>query len=156
MSKPPAISCPLISCLPPEVHLCVLTYLRSFDLSAMQRTCRFFNDRNQIDYIINHTSKYVYPAELTDGFDSPTVGWAGTSKDSGGHYLTYEALRNMELLVVARVLSRPEPPLHERREGCFYVSKSWCRTALRWLECARDPRQPALAGVSWTDRHGKC
>eukprot|EP00550_Attheya_septentrionalis_P000269 CAMPEP_0198291872 /NCGR_PEP_ID=MMETSP1449-20131203/9238_1 /TAXON_ID=420275 /ORGANISM="Attheya septentrionalis, Strain CCMP2084" /LENGTH=560 /DNA_ID=CAMNT_0043990557 /DNA_START=408 /DNA_END=2090 /DNA_ORIENTATION=- len=144
MTKP----CPLISCLPPEVHLCVLTYLRSFDLSAMQRTCRFFNDRNQIDTVINYTSKDVYPAELTDGFDSPTVGWAGTSKDSGGHYLTYEALRNMELLVVARVLSRPEPNLHERREGCFYVSKSWCRTALRWLEVQQDEireRERALA-----------
>ena len=47
--------------------------------------------------------------------------------------LTYEMLRNMEMLVVARVLSRPEPPVHER-DTCFYVSKSWCRAALRWLE----------------------
>jgi hypothetical protein len=46
---------------------------------------------------------------------------------------TYEMLRNMEMLVVARVLSRPEPPLHER-SSAFYVSKSWCRAALRWLE----------------------
>ena len=46
---------------------------------------------------------------------------------------TYEMLRNMEMLVVARVLSRPEPPVHER-DTCFYVSKSWCRAALRWLE----------------------
>ena len=46
---------------------------------------------------------------------------------------TYEMLRNMEMLVVARVLSRPEPPIRER-ETCFYVSKSWCRAALRWLE----------------------
>jgi len=58
---------------------------------------------------------------------------------------TYEALRNMEMVVVARVLMRPEPSLVERRSGSgsssgeesggFYVSKAWCRSALRWLEC---------------------
>ena len=47
--------------------------------------------------------------------------------------LTYEMLRNMEMLVVARVLSRPEPPIHERN-SCFFVSRSWCKAALRWLE----------------------
>ena len=47
--------------------------------------------------------------------------------------LTYEMLRNMEMLVVARVLSRPEPPIHER-DSCFFVSRSWCKAALRWLE----------------------
>eukprot|EP00580_Thalassiosira_gravida_P004670 CAMPEP_0201656352 /NCGR_PEP_ID=MMETSP0493-20130528/46481_1 /ASSEMBLY_ACC=CAM_ASM_000838 /TAXON_ID=420259 /ORGANISM="Thalassiosira gravida, Strain GMp14c1" /LENGTH=550 /DNA_ID=CAMNT_0048132963 /DNA_START=1 /DNA_END=1653 /DNA_ORIENTATION=+ len=46
----------------------------------------------------------------------------------------------MEMLVVARVLSRPEPPLHER-DTCFYVSKSWCRTALRWLEVQEEERK---------------
>ena len=54
--------------------------------------------------------------------------------------LTYEMLRNMEMLVVARVLSRPEPPLHER-DSCFYVSKSWCRAALRWLEGQEEERK---------------
>mmetsp|Transcript_8268 Transcript_8268/g.20327 ORF Transcript_8268/g.20327 Transcript_8268/m.20327 type:complete len:648 (-) Transcript_8268:463-2406(-) len=53
---------------------------------------------------------------------------------------TYEMLRNMEMLVVARVLSRPEPPLHER-DTCFYVSKSWCRAALRWLEVQEEERK---------------
>jgi hypothetical protein len=53
---------------------------------------------------------------------------------------TYEMLRNMEMLVVARVLSRPEPPIHER-SNCFYVSKSWCRTALRWLEVQEEERK---------------
>lgn len=53
---------------------------------------------------------------------------------------TYEMLRNMEMLVVARVLSRPEPPIHER-DSCFYVSKSWCRAALRWLEVQEEERK---------------
>ena len=53
---------------------------------------------------------------------------------------TYEMLRNMEMLVVARVLSRPEPPLHER-SSAFYVSKSWCRAALRWLEVQEEERK---------------
>jgi hypothetical protein len=53
---------------------------------------------------------------------------------------TYEMLRNMEMLVVARVLSRPEPPVHERN-SCFYVSKSWCRAALKWLEVQEEERK---------------
>lgn len=53
---------------------------------------------------------------------------------------TYEMLRNMEMLVVARVLSRPEPPIHER-DSCFYVSKSWCRAALSWLEVQEEERK---------------
>lgn len=53
---------------------------------------------------------------------------------------TYEMLRNMEMVVVARVLSRPEPPIHER-DSCFYVSKSWCRAALSWLEVQEEERK---------------
>lgn len=56
---------------------------------------------------------------------------------------TYEMLRNMEMLVVARVLSRPEPPVHER-STCFYVSKSWCKAALRWLEVQEEERKEKL------------
>jgi hypothetical protein len=41
---------------------------------------------------------------------------------------TFEHLRNMELLVVARVLNSPEPMTG------YVVSKSWCKTALCWLE----------------------
>lgn len=41
---------------------------------------------------------------------------------------------------MARVLSRPEPPFHERA-SCFYVSKSWCRAALRWLEVQEEERK---------------
>lgn len=112
-----------------------------------------------------------YPSELTDGFDTPIVSGEvrsvdvavkkGNRKSNNGQQLlttsssapstttttslegkvyTYEMLRNMEMLVVARVLSRPEPPIHER-SNCFYVSKSWCRAALRWLEVQEEERK---------------
>ena len=41
---------------------------------------------------------------------------------------SFEHLRNLELLVVVRLLNSPEPTTG------FVVSKSWCKTALRWLE----------------------
>ena len=44
--------------------------------------------------------------------------------------MTYESMRNMEMLIVARSISRPEPTLEDKDSG-FYVSKSWCRSALR-------------------------
>lgn len=105
-----------------------------------------------------------YPSDLTVGFDTPIVSGEvtsvavaakkGTKKTNGEQaaasaststppaqkVCTYEMLRNMEMLVVARVLSRPEPPVHERT-SCFYVSKSWCRAALRWLEVQEEERK---------------
>ena len=63
-----------------------------------------------------------------------------TSTTAPDKVYTYEMLRNMEMLVVARVLSRPEPPIHER-DSCFYVSKSWCRAALSWLEVQEEERK---------------
>lgn len=110
-----------------------------------------------------------YGSELTKGFDSPIVGGEvksvaavskkgcktsdavedaaaatdATSSDASTPVYTYEMLRNMEMLVVARVLSRPEPPIHER-DTCFYVSKSWCRAALRWLEVQEEERKEKI------------
>jgi hypothetical protein len=49
-------------------------------------------------------------------------------------WYTFEHLRNMELLVVARVLSSPEPSTG------YVVSKSWCKTALCWLEGQQERR----------------
>jgi hypothetical protein len=69
-----------------------------------------------------------------------TVTSASTVITIAQKVYTYEMLRNMEMLVVARVLSRPEPPVHERT-SCFYVSKSWCRAALRWLEVQEEERK---------------
>lgn len=106
-----------------------------------------------------------YPSELTEGFDTPIVSGevrsVAVASSKKGRKLqqqpaappaapaervyTYEMLRNMEMLVVARVLSRPEPPLRDRGSSssakCFYVSKSWCRAALRWLEVQEEERK---------------
>ena len=74
---------------------------------------------------------------------SAESGDVPTSPEPNAPVYTYEMLRNMEMLVVARVLSRPEPPIHER-STCFYVSKSWCRAALRWLEVQEEERKENL------------
>ncbi|KAL3762728.1 hypothetical protein ACHAWU_001673 [Discostella pseudostelligera] len=153
-----------ITNFPRELNLNILTFLRATDLSALQRTSRVFNNRDLIVAVVDHCANVVYPSELTDGFDTPIVSGEvrsvdvavkkGGRKSSTGQQLvatstsappeekvyTYEMLRNMEMLVVARVLSRPEPPIHER-SNCFYVSKSWCRTALRWLEVQEEERK---------------
>mmetsp|Transcript_11308 Transcript_11308/g.20767 ORF Transcript_11308/g.20767 Transcript_11308/m.20767 type:complete len:630 (+) Transcript_11308:473-2362(+) len=150
-----------IASFPRELHLNILTFLRATDLSALQRACRCFNHRDLVVAVVDHYANEVYPSDLTKGFDTPIVSGEvrsvavvakkGTKKSSSSastttttpavttttpstdKVYTYEMLRNMEMLVVARVLSRPEPPVHER-DTCFYVSKSWCRAALRWLE----------------------
>ena len=111
-----------------------------------------------------------YPSDLTKGFDTPIVSGevrsvavaakkgkrnsqqqqqqiaaassasAPTNTTPTERVYTYEMLRNMEMLVVTRVISRPEPPAQERSTG-FYVSKSWCRAALRWLEVQEEERK---------------
>lgn len=68
-------------------------------------------------------------------------------------YYTFEHLRNMELLVVARVLSRPEPN-GEAVPGHYYVSKSWCKTALKWLEWQQE-RQAQYAAAQQQHQQGK-
>lgn len=71
----------------------------------------------------------------------------------------------MEMLVVARILSRPEPPkptglnggggvmslmngdagmnvhAHAQAQAYYYVSKSWCRAALKWLDVQAEERK---------------
>ena len=157
-----------LATFPREIHMNILTYLRATDLSAVQRTCSCFNKRDLINAVVDHAASEVYGSELTKGFDSPIVGGEvksvavvskkGSKKtetveesvavditavEASTPVYTYEMLRNMEMLVVARVLSRPEPPIHERGT-CFYVSKSWCRAALRWLEVQEEERKEKL------------
>jgi hypothetical protein len=60
----------LIINLPKEVHLNILTYLRAFDLSSLQQTCRFYNDREMITLTVQTFAKVVYPKELTDGYET--------------------------------------------------------------------------------------
>jgi len=143
--------------LPTELQVNLLTYLRAYDLSAVQLTCRHFGNPLLVDAIVRHTAEHVYPPSLTAGFDEQPLSTSSaasnmsksatnkTSNKKGANradltasstqpsepsrvLYTFEHLRNMELLVIARVLSRPEP------QTGFFVSKSWCKTALRWLE----------------------
>ncbi|EED94184.1 predicted protein, partial [Thalassiosira pseudonana CCMP1335] len=161
-ATPPAVQG--LTSFPRELHLNILTFLRATDLSALQRTCSTFNKRDLIVDVVDHAANEVYPPDLTVGFDTPSVSGevkslaaltksntkAEDSEEATGatpvtleKVYTYEMLRNMETLVVARVLSRPEPPIHER-DTCFYVSKSWCRAALRWLEVQEEERKEKL------------
>lgn len=110
--------------LPSEIHVNILTFLRAYDLAALHQTCRTFSSRTLVHRVIKETAENVYPSELTKGFQL-----------EGCEY-TFESLRNMEWLVVARVLSRPEPST-----GGFYVSKSWCKSALKWLEVQQEEQK---------------
>ena len=103
--RPPSTG---IRSLPFEIQINALTYLRATDLSALQRCCRHFHDRSLINGVIRHTAERVYPPGLTDGYDTPAVGGSANTQTGSGRpdFLTYEMLHNMEMLVVARVLSR--------------------------------------------------
>lgn len=102
-----------------------LSYLRAFDLSAVQLTCRFYASPSLMDAIVRHVAERVYPLELSEGYDQQPVVY-----QRHPNLLTVENLRNMELMVIARILARPEPVSGTG----FVVSKSWCKAALKWLE----------------------
>lgn len=149
--------------LPPELHLTILTHLRAIDLGLLSQSCKAFKNPCLIQECMDHFATEVYPPNLTEGYDTPIVCGAiasnnndsktpltkstnsstlDSSPQSSPHFTSFEALRNMEMLVVARVLSRPEPSLSQRSEsGCFYVSKTWCRSALRWLDDQAEERK---------------
>jgi hypothetical protein len=107
--------------LPQDVQFSFCVYLRAHDLSALQLTCTAFNDPELIKFVIRHIAKEVYHPSLTKGYNS------NSSFDD--IFSSYESLRDMELLVIARIISSEAP-----KEGGYYVSKSWCRAALKWLE----------------------
>lgn len=108
--------------IPREVQLHLLTYLRAYDLSAVQQTCRFYNDPDLIDSLVQYVADQVYSPQYTKDIVKSEKG-----KYSLGH------LRNIELTVVTRVLSLPEP-----KQG-FYVSKAWIKKTLLWLETVNEP-----------------
>eukprot|EP00980_Cylindrotheca_fusiformis_P005487 scaffold1169_cov120-Cylindrotheca_fusiformis.AAC.37 len=107
--------------IPLEVQINILTYLRAFDLSAVQQTCRSYNDPDLIHEVVTFASDHLYGDETQDN-----------GRNRKGKY-TLENLRNIELTVVARALSSPEP-----KTG-FYVSKSWVKKTLLWLEKLNEP-----------------
>jgi len=146
--------------------LCNMSVFYPLCRMYQRKTCRTFNNGTMISRTVLHFASEVYPPELTKGFDTPIVAGEAalvskkkrTSQtiNSSSHahvndcnsshvqqmipQHTYESLRNMEMLVVARVLSRPEPP-PSQRDGGFYVSKAWCRQALRWLDVQAERRR---------------
>ena len=103
--------------LPTELQVNFLTYLRAYDLAAVQQTCQFYNQKTLVHAIVAHAAERVYPSTLTAGFEQEPVLCSSSNNntkkgsDSGKTpiHFTFEHLRNMELLVVARVLSQPEP-----------------------------------------------
>ncbi|KAL7555885.1 hypothetical protein ACA910_021026 [Epithemia clementina (nom. ined.)] len=131
---------PLLN-LPPDLQINILTFLRSYDLSAVQKTCRFYARPELIDTVVKKFADEIYPSNYTLGFDSsksPLKGKLCPSKENSNQEKTlynFQHLRNMELLVVARALGSPEP------SSGFFVSKSWCKTALRWLEVQQEQAQ---------------
>ena len=104
MSSSPRNESSLIT-IPREVQVHMLTFLRAFDLSAVQQTCRFYNNEDLIHSVVTHVADQVYTPELTKD----------VVKSKKGKY-TLDYLRSIELTVVARVLSLPEP------KNGFYVS----------------------------------
>jgi hypothetical protein len=112
--------------IPREVQLNLLTYLRAYDLSAVQLTCRFYNDADLIDSLVHYVADHVYSPEYTKNIVKPEKGKENVK-------YTLEDLRDIELTVVARILSLPEP-----KQG-FYVSKAWVKKTLLWLETVNEP-----------------
>ena len=94
-----------------------MTHLRAYDLGSLQQTCTAFASKELAHRVVRYVSAHVYPSSLTEGFTSPSVA----STRAEDQELTYQNMRDMEMLVVARVLSRPDA-----KDG-FYVSKSWCK-----------------------------
>ncbi|CAB9509314.1 expressed unknown protein [Seminavis robusta] len=152
---------------PMELQVNILTYLRAYELTAIPQTCRFYHNPSLIHAIVTHAAEGgVYPPELSKGFeDQPVMSDAATASSNNNSngknkkaakkkavpvsptattmkQFTLEHLRNMELLVVVRVLSRPEPfSEDDSAVGGYFVSKSWCKTALKWLEWQQERQQ---------------
>jgi hypothetical protein len=173
----------LLQNLPFELQVRTLSYLRAHDLSAVHQVNQYTWQSVHLHHaIVVYCAEQVYPPKWTVGFQdqpisssistvtvtkskgkanrarsksrSSSVGSlddapATESSDSTSEttLYTFEHLRNMELLVVARVLSSPEPATG------FVVSKSWCKTALCWLEGQQErlyhqQQQEQLDGLS--------
>jgi hypothetical protein len=135
--------------LPDECQVHILTFLRAFDLSPLQQSCKFYHNEVRIHKVVSFFVEEVYGRDLTqgivitDGRNDPDGKSSSKNckrksssqncdekipKSTTETKYTLEHLRSIELMVVARVLSLPEP-----KTG-FYVSKSWIKKTLLWLE----------------------
>lgn len=151
--------------LPNECQINILAFLRAYDLTAVQQTCRFYNHPQRIHSVVSYLVDQVYSPNLCKGTDlldgkkdskvspkkaagkgckkkGPSSGGSGDDTAGGSFGATSEAtvvlytledLRTIELNVVARILSLPEP------KSGFYVSKSWIKKTLLWLEKVNEP-----------------
>ncbi|GMI24472.1 hypothetical protein TeGR_g1807, partial [Tetraparma gracilis] len=125
--------------LPHELLLDTLLYLRAYDLAALSQTCATLADPAIAHSVVTLASREVYPPELTRGYTSPAVSGLPSSSPRN----TYRSMRAMELLVLTRLLSRPSPA----SGGEYYISHSWCKSALRWLDaCAAPPPKGGPSG----------
>jgi len=138
-------STPLIFTLPPELQVRWLTYLRAYDLAPVAQTCRYYASTALVHSVVEHCSSHIYPKSLTKGFEKEPVQQKKKQEATTTTY-TLEHLRNMELLVVARVLAQPEP------ESGYIVSKSWCKTALKWLEQQQQQPTPTKKKITKKQR----
>jgi hypothetical protein len=194
----------ILTQLPNEVQIHILSYLRSYDLGPVQRVCRFYNNVDRIHDVVTFLVHHVYGSEFCEGaievedteevddsidgvnvnsvsnnkkklkenissssskknnnrkhpnhkksndnstntsnananvvvkdvdveveVPSSSSSFSNTTTTQQQCRYTLTHLRSIELAVVARVLSLPEP-----KTG-FYVSKSWIKKTLLWLE----------------------
>lgn len=152
--------------LPDECQVHILSFLRAFDLAPVVQTCRFYRNEDRIHKVVTYFAQHVYGPKLTKGILTISEDAAGeddpkksskkavkkskkggkpmedlkkpppsvaASQESAAPKYTLGHLRSIELTVVARVLSLPEP-----KTG-FYVSKSWIKKTLLWLEAVNEP-----------------
>jgi hypothetical protein len=157
--------------LPDECQVHILSFLRAYDLAPLVATCRFYRNEDRIHKVVTYFAQHVYGPKLTKGIvtidedaaaaedDSPKPRKKSDKKfkkvdkkealktpppnhESSTPKYTLQHLRSIELTVVARVLSLPEP-----KTG-FYVSKSWVKKTLLWLEAVNEPPANSSAGSS--------
>ena len=174
MSTCPSTASLTLLKLPDECQVHILSFLRAFDLGPLQQTCKYYRNEDRIDKVVKYFAQHVYGPEFTKDIVTIEEDAAGEEEDakkpsktsvkktkkggkrkanlkkpppassqesaaSSAPKYTLQHLRAIELTVVARVLSLPEP-----KTG-FYVSKSWIKKTLLWLEAANEPLSNATA-----------
>jgi hypothetical protein len=192
MSKCPPQEKLLLISLPNECQTNILTFLRAFELTAVQQTCRYYNDPQKIHGVVSYFVDHVYGHDLAKGstiLESKMSSLAAAAAvrsepsssrhktkggDKGKHNLvvedrscvtqcapadasmalptplyTLQDLRAIELNVVARVLSLPEPKCG------FYVSKAWIKKTLLWLETVNESSTTPSSSSSATSNKSK-
>lgn len=128
-------SSPLLS-LAFDLQVHWLTYLRAYDLGAVQQTCHFYSNTKLIDATVrcfqdlydDAAAANTTATTIRERIEATPDNNNNNKDDSNGPGLTFHHLRLMEMRAVTRVLQRPEP-----MQG-YFVSKSWCKHALKWLE----------------------